>query len=133
MDPFVQPNNMITSTVPSAPSPVAKIGKFKASLMIARSSWGILRKDKEMLFFPLLLAITSIIALALALVVVFFLVLHGDISTPETMDESQGTPPMAYIFLFLWYFVTFFIVLFFSDGDCCHYAQSVERKRYVFW
>jgi hypothetical protein len=41
------------------------MGKFKTSRMIASQSWSLLKQDKEMVFFPILSAVTSLVFFAL--------------------------------------------------------------------
>ncbi len=100
------------STPLPAPLPLAPLtmGKFKASRMIVSQSWALLKQDKEIMWFPVLSAITSIIALTCFAAGIFFLCLGG---TLEHINQTKGG---AYPFLFVYYLVMFFIVNFFQAG-----------------
>lgn len=98
-----------------APTP-QRIGKFKASLMIAKASWNLLVQDKEMLWFPILSLLASLAVFVVGMVIFFFSVLGGDIAAVEQMSESQSVSPVSYAGLFLVYFVSYFITIFFQTG-----------------
>jgi hypothetical protein len=105
----------ITTTQPITPAPI-KLGKFQASRMIFSQSWQILKQDKELAWFPVLSAITSLIALAFFAAVIFFTFLKGDIHMLQTMSESQPTGPVGYSILFAYYIVMFCITNYFLAG-----------------
>lgn len=87
---------------------------IQRSYTIFRQSLGVLRQDKEILIFPLLSGIFTIIAMA-------GLVFAGSITgffqrLAETGDRSLEGNLLGYAALFVWYFVSWFIVLFFNVG-----------------
>jgi len=92
-----------------------KIGKFAASKRIAYESWNVLKQDKEMMWFPVLSAIVSLIVFALFGGFAFFYVLGGDLAAIEAI-EREGMSIQGYALLFVYYLVTFFIVNFFQTG-----------------
>ncbi len=98
-----------------ASNPPIKIGKFKASRMIVGESWKILKQDKELAWFPILSAVSSIIALAVMGVLFFFVVLGGDIHAIDNLKESDAQI-IGYIMLFIYYLVMFFIANYFLSG-----------------
>lgn len=108
MDPQAVPQVPVQVTPP-------KIGKFAASKRIAFESWNVLKQDKEMMWFPALSAIVSLIAFAFFGAFIFFSVFGGDWAALETIEE-QGMSIQGYAFLFVYYLVTFFIVNFFQAG-----------------
>ncbi len=87
---------------------------IQRSYTIFKQSLSVLRKDKEILIFPLLSGIFSLIAMAgLAyggMVTGFFQRLA------QSGDRSLQANVLGYAFLFVWYFVSWFIVLFFNVG-----------------
>lgn len=98
---------------PSGPAP--KVGKFKGSLRIMKESWAILRQDKEILWFPILSMVTSILAFGLFCLVMFFVVFGGDFAALEEWgEESLG--PVDYVVMIIYYTIMYFIVNFFQAG-----------------
>ncbi len=64
---------------PVAPQPAPPVpGKFNASRMIVAQSWALLKQDKEILWFPVLSAIASLMVLVMVALLYFFFVLKGD-------------------------------------------------------
>jgi hypothetical protein len=87
---------------------------IQRSYTIFRQSLGVLRQDKEILVFPLLSGIFTIVAMA-------GLIFGGTITgffqrIIESGDRSLEGNVLAYAALFVWYFVSWFIVLFFNVG-----------------
>lgn len=87
---------------------------IQRSYGIFRQSLSVLRQDKEILVFPLLSGIFTVIALG-------GLVFGGTITgffqrIAESGDRSLEANLLGYAALFVWYFVSWFIVLFFNVG-----------------
>ncbi len=95
--------------------PPVKIGKFKASLMIVKESFEILKQDKEMLWFPVLSAIVSIIALIIMGSIFFFVGMGGNIHYFANTGKS-AINILSYIILFVYYLVMYMITNFFLVG-----------------
>lgn len=87
---------------------------IQRSYTIFRQSLAVLRQDKEILVFPLLSGIFTIIAMAG--------LIYGGVITgffqrlAESGDRSLEANVLGYSALFVWYFVSWFIVLFFNVG-----------------
>lgn len=79
------------------------MGKLRTTLDLARSSWSVLKADKELLVLPLLSGVASLIVAATFVVPVF---LVGG-------AEEEPTP-IAYVLLFLLYVVLAVITIFFN-------------------
>lgn len=87
---------------------------IQRSFTIFRQSLTVLRQDKEILIFPLLSGIFTIVAMA---GLIFGGVITGFFQRlAETGDRSLEGNLLAYGALFVWYFVSWFIVLFFNVG-----------------
>lgn len=85
---------------------------IQRSYTIFRQSLSVLRQDKEILIFPLLSGIFTIIAMA-------GLIFGGTVTgffqrILESGDRSLQGNLLGYAALFVWYFVSWFIVLFFN-------------------
>lgn len=85
------------------------MGKFKTSRMIASQSWSLLKQDKEMVFFPILSAVTSLLFFAL-LSYIFYVNFY------LTNIKGAEVDQVVYLFLIIYYVVAFFIVDFFQSG-----------------
>jgi len=78
------------------------------SIALIKASWEVLRKDKELLLFPVLSGIICIIITASFLIPA---VLMG-----VGLNTEHQNSPMVYIGIFLFYLVTYFVVIFFNAG-----------------
>lgn len=94
--------------------PVKKIGKFKISKMMVKESWNLFKQDKEMMLFPILSTITSLFIIGIIFLFFFFFSLGGSFEALESYGESQSS--VDYIYLFIIYFLSFFVALFFQAG-----------------
>lgn len=103
------------STPSSVPASPVKIGKFKASWMIVKESWGLLKQDKELAWFPVLSSITSLIALIVMGTIFFFVVMAGDIHSLDNIEQT-GVDALSYVILFVYYLVMFLITNYFLAG-----------------
>lgn len=79
------------------------MGRIGRGWQLAKMSLRVIRKDKEILLFPLLSGIMTILILASFFVGVFF--------TSGFTDANQW---MFYVFFLIFYFVSFFISIFFN-------------------
>ncbi len=80
---------------------------------IMKASVEVLRKDKELLLFPLFSGICCLIA-ALSFAIPVF---HSDFLRPPSGEElSTGEQVARYAVLFAFYYVTYFIVIFFNSA-----------------
>ena len=87
---------------------------IQRSYAIFRQSLSVLRRDTEILIFPVLSGILSILAFA---GIVFGGVVTGTFQRlAESGDRSFEANALGYGVLFVWYFVNWFIVLFFNVG-----------------
>lgn len=93
-----------------------KIGRFRASFILMKESAGLLKKDKEIMIFPALSAIFSIIFFAIIFIVFFFTALHGDITVFNKDSQVTVSLGAEIVFGFIFYFISFFIIIFFQAG-----------------
>ncbi|MES3005182.1 MAG: DUF6159 family protein [Patescibacteria group bacterium] len=96
-------------------TPPIKIGKFKASKMIFKESWNILKQNKELLWFPVFSGIASLLALVVMVALFFFVVMQGDINAFNNISDVGGEV-LTYTTLFVYYVVMFFIANYFMAG-----------------
>jgi hypothetical protein len=87
---------------------------IQRSYTIFRQSLSVLRQDKEILIFPLLSGIFTIVAMS---GLIFGGVVTGFFERLSASgDRSLQANLLGYAALFVWYFVSWFIVLFFNVG-----------------
>jgi hypothetical protein len=87
---------------------------IRRSYAIFVQSLGVLRQDKEILLFPILSGIFTLVAMA---GLIFGGVVTGFFQRlAESGDRSLEGNLLGYGALFVWYFVSWFIVLFFNVG-----------------
>src|ERR1700752_3443033 len=79
---------------------------IRRSYAIFVESLRILAKDKEILIFPLLSGIITIVA--------FASMVFAGLTSGLVKEFQGGNRVLSYVVLFVWYFVSWFIVLFFN-------------------
>ena len=85
------------------------MGRFKRSWALAKASLDVLRSDKELLVFPLVAAIATIIVAASFIVPMFGLGLFE--------RSADGSVPAAmYLWGFAFYLVQYFVIFFFNSA-----------------
>ena len=110
----------ITSTpLPTPPPPPEvytpkKLGKWKASKMLIRQSLNLLKKDKEVLLFPILASGSILIITIIMIVISIFAFDAKEILLQEGNTESL--PTGWYICLFIMYTITMFVTTYFQAG-----------------
>lgn len=95
-----------------ATAELKRLGKFKASKLLFFQSLNLLRKDKEIVLFPVISAVASTVLLALF---VGSLWLAGIVGTKgeEVVMNNDG---LFYGALFIFYVISYFIVTYFRVG-----------------
>jgi len=80
--------------------------------MLMSASWQVLKKDKELLVFPLISSICGLVLLA-----VFFVPVYqsGFFTSPDERTASNP-PTIFYLVFFAFYFCSYFIVVFFNSA-----------------
>jgi len=93
--------------------------------MIVKESWGVLKQDKEILWFPVLSALTMLAVYAVVVTLYFFGMFGGDFSALMAAIEAEeaGTSMLtdtqeiiSYLILFVTYLLSFLVVNFFQAG-----------------
>lgn len=93
-----------------------QIGKFKASRIIFKESWNVLKQDKEIMWFPVMSGIFTLIVI-IAMAAFFYIVLLGGSMIEFKIDESkQVSNIVIYGVMFVYYLIIFFIVNFFQSA-----------------
>lgn len=83
--------------------------RLSRSWSLASSSWRVVWQDKQLVLFPVLSALVSILVFASFLVPTVYLANQGG------LVDDQGQPYWtAYVLLFAFYFVSYFVVIFFN-------------------
>ena len=83
--------------------------RLSRSWSLIKASAGVLAKDKELLVFPLLSAVcTLVVGAAFVLPAVGLGALDG--------LREGGTPPLAYVLAFLFYLAQYFVIFFFNSA-----------------
>lgn len=87
------------------------MGKLSNTWNLMMASLEILKKDKELIFFPIFSGIALLLVLASFALPIFFL----DVAFFNNTAENQQST-MMYIIGFLFYFVNYFIIIFFNSA-----------------
>jgi hypothetical protein len=78
---------------------------FGRSFRLVKESYSILKKDKELMLFPIISGVAGILLLIPFLLLMFSASLFGDAGNM-----------MSYVITFIYYLLTYFIILFFNTG-----------------
>ncbi len=81
---------------------------------LAMASFKVLRLDPELMLFPLASAVACVIVMASFALPLFGL--GGDYLDVITDDKTTGADILAYVLLFLFYFVNYFVIIFFNSA-----------------
>lgn len=84
--------------------------RFSRSWGLIKASAGVLSKDKELLVFPLLSAVCTLIVVA-----AFALPAFG-MGALDGLREGGGMTPATYLLAFLFYLVQYFVIFFFNSA-----------------
>jgi hypothetical protein len=84
------------------------------SIALIKASWGVIQKDKELLLFPVLSGIICIVIAASFLIPAILMGIG--------LDTKNHSSPLVYVGIFIFYLVTYFVVIFFNAGlvACAH-------------
>ena len=98
-----------------------KIGKWKASEIIAKESWAIFKQDKEIIWFPIISALVAILALV-GMGLIYYFAARGDLhlslaGLEQVFDEDREMNEFCiYVVFFIYYVISFSIANFFQAG-----------------
>ena len=81
--------------------------RISNSFALARSSWRVLRTDKQLLVFPVLSGVGCLLVL-----LAFWLPVLAGVGIDRLADN--GAPPWVYALAFAYYFCSYFVVVFFN-------------------
>lgn len=84
---------------------MAPMGRISTSIGLFRSSWAVLRQDRELLVLPVLSGIASVVTVGLFAVPVIV-----------SLDSESGPTPVTYIVSAFAYFVLAFVTIFFNSA-----------------
>lgn len=95
--------------------------RFSNTWSLMKSSFQVLREDATILVFPILSGIFSLLIIGSFLAP---FVASGSFSSIQFLENQPGI--LGYIYLFLFYFLSYFVVLFFNSASVA-YAIEVIR------
>ena len=88
------------------------MGKFSHTWSLMGASWDVLRKDKEILIFPLISVVCCLLVTASFAVPMFL----ADAWLPPGKEATTADAVEYYGILFLFYFCNYFIIVFFNSA-----------------
>ncbi|UPG86185.1 DUF6159 family protein [Luteibacter aegosomatis] len=89
------------------------MGKFARSWALMKASANILRQDKELMLFPLLAGICSLLIIATFGWPIFTAIKHHHAALE---GRNHAMPPLVMLLAFLFYFVQYTVVIFFNTA-----------------
>jgi hypothetical protein len=101
---------------PETTHPPVRLGKFAASWIIVKESFAILRQDKEIVWFPILSSVMTLVATVGLGFLLFFVFLGGTFVGDDIITNKQENSPIFYGMLLISYVIVTFIANFFQAG-----------------
>ncbi|MBN1547276.1 MAG: hypothetical protein JW902_11500 [Syntrophaceae bacterium] len=87
------------------------MGKLENSFALMRASWEVLKKDKEILFIPIISGITMMILVASFLLPIFL------VQDPALIKRLMQEDPDSFMMMsFVFYFLSYLIIIFFNSA-----------------
>lgn len=88
-------------------------GSFSRSYELVRTSWNVLRQDKEIMVFPVL---SGLISLGVAATFVVPLIVFALNAPDGAKSLEEKWEPIYYVYMFAFYLVSYFVTVFFNVG-----------------
>jgi hypothetical protein len=93
--------------------------RFSTSWELVKASYQVLRSDKQLMVFPIVSSILTLIVAATFIVpvIVYFMMSHQTFMPPSggryvTHQDGGSTSPLTYLITFAFYLSTYFVILF---------------------
>jgi len=83
---------------------------------LAKTSLAIIEEEKSLLLFPVLSTLALIMVCATFFGGGYFIFGDELLAAAETAETGSGVSPFAYVLAFLYYFVTYFVIIFFNSA-----------------
>jgi len=90
--------------------------RIATSFTLARSSWDVLRRDKQLLLFPIVSGIGCTLVLASFLIPVGVIASRGGFDGLKNANGNVQLPWWFYVGLFAFYFCNYFVIVFCNAG-----------------
>ena len=90
--------------------------RIATSFSLARSSWDVLRRDKQLLLFPIMSGIGCTLVLISFMVPVSVIASQGGFNGLQNQNGNVQLPWWFYVGLFAFYFCNYFVVVFCNAG-----------------
>jgi hypothetical protein len=91
-------------------------GALDRSWELVKESWGVLREDRELMVFPVLSGIATLLISAGFLIPIALSLPWDDLRRGVGGDGAFRFGPLHYALSFLYYLVSYFVVVFFNAG-----------------
>ncbi|MFK7981835.1 MAG: DUF6159 family protein [Saprospiraceae bacterium] len=83
---------------------------------LAKTSLAIIEEEKSLLLFPVLSTLALIMVCATFFGGGYFIFCDQLLAASETAETGSAVSPFAYVLAFLYYFVTYFVIIFFNSA-----------------
>ncbi|MCC2670317.1 MAG: hypothetical protein K0Q72_2788 [Armatimonadetes bacterium] len=91
-------------------------GTLNRSWELVKETWDVLRQDRELVFFPILSGIVSLFVSASFLIPIALMVPWQQLGQSGSRAADLDVGPLHYGLMFLYYLVSYFVVVFFNAG-----------------
>src|ERR1051325_4520172 len=91
--------------------------RIERSWRLLGEAWGVLRQDTELVMFPILSGIVSLLVLATFAVPMVLALPWNEIAhTSGHASREVEVSPVYYVLGFLYYLASYFVIIFFNSG-----------------
>ncbi len=102
--------------------------RIATSFSLARSSWDVLRKDKQLLLFPVVSGIACTVVLVSFLIPLGVVAYLGGFKGLQNADGNVQAPWWSYLVLFAFYFCNYFVVIFCNSALVGMRHHALQRR-----
>ncbi|MBI2140447.1 hypothetical protein HYU14_05970 [Candidatus Woesearchaeota archaeon] len=108
------------------------MGAFANSFRLVRESFEVLKKDKEMLWFPILSGIAAVLAFFTFFIPFVLRILFESLTSVNIAPHVRSFSGLEYFFIFLYYLGNYFIIIFFNTGliTCAHMRLNGKDPKF---
>ncbi|MBI2138380.1 hypothetical protein HYU13_02230 [Candidatus Woesearchaeota archaeon] len=108
------------------------MGAFANSFRLVKESFEVLKKDKEMLWFPILSGIAAVLAFFTFFIPFVLRILFESLTSVNIAPHVRSFSGLEYFFIFLYYLGNYFIIIFFNTGliTCAHMRLNGKDPKF---
>jgi len=90
--------------------------RLERSWELVKEAWSVLRQDRELVIFPIMSGVATLLVTASFLIPIAMMIPWNEIRQSGSNETELPLGPLHYALTFLYYLVSYFVVVFFNAG-----------------